>query len=47
MSAVPVTKTVLQFAANRVVFNPMEAMNMAVASEGPSTPRSLPDEESG
>lgn len=32
--AVPVIKTVLQFAANRIVFNPMEAMNMAVASEG-------------
>jgi hypothetical protein len=34
LSAVPVIKTVLQFAANRIVFNPMEAMNMAVASEG-------------
>jgi WD repeat and SOF domain-containing protein 1 len=31
---VPVIKTVLKFAANRIVFNPMEAMNMAVASEG-------------
>lgn len=30
---VPVIKTVLQFACNRVVFNPMEAMNLAVASE--------------
>nr|KAK0747617.1 WD40-repeat-containing domain protein [Apiosordaria backusii] len=29
----PVVKTVLKFAANRVVFNPMEAMNLAVASE--------------
>ncbi|AEO61754.1 hypothetical protein MYCTH_2312280 [Thermothelomyces thermophilus ATCC 42464] len=29
----PVIKTILQFAANRVVFNPMEAMNLAVASE--------------
>ncbi|KAK4132980.1 WD40 repeat-like protein [Trichocladium antarcticum] len=29
----PVIKTVLQFAANRIVFNPMEAMNLAVASE--------------
>ncbi|KAK3315126.1 WD40-repeat-containing domain protein [Apodospora peruviana] len=29
----PVLKTVLKFAANRIVFNPMEAMNMAVASE--------------
>ncbi|KAK4190163.1 WD40-repeat-containing domain protein [Podospora australis] len=29
----PVIKTVLKFAANRIVFNPMEAMNMAVASE--------------
>lgn len=32
--SVPVIKTVLQFAANRIVFNPMEAMNLAVASEG-------------
>jgi len=31
---VPVMKTVLKFASNRVVFNPMEAMNLAVASEG-------------
>jgi DDB1- and CUL4-associated factor 13 len=30
----PVIKTVLKFASNRVVFNPMEAMNLAVASEG-------------
>ncbi|KAK3371372.1 WD40-repeat-containing domain protein [Lasiosphaeria ovina] len=29
----PVLKTVLKFASNRIVFNPMEAMNMAVASE--------------
>ncbi|KAK5661039.1 hypothetical protein OQA88_12418 [Cercophora sp. LCS_1] len=29
----PVVKTVLKFAANRIVFNPMEAMNLAVASE--------------
>ncbi|KAK4461110.1 WD40-repeat-containing domain protein [Cladorrhinum samala] len=29
----PVIKTVLKFAANRIVFNPMEAMNLAVASE--------------
>jgi len=29
----PVLKTILKFAANRIVFNPMEAMNMAVASE--------------
>jgi WD repeat and SOF domain-containing protein 1 len=29
----PVIKTVLKFASNRVVFNPMEAMNLAVASE--------------
>ncbi|KAK3683979.1 WD40-repeat-containing domain protein [Podospora appendiculata] len=29
----PVIKTVLKFASNRIVFNPMEAMNMAVASE--------------
>lgn len=33
---VPVIKTVLKFASNRVVFNPMEAMNLAVASEGES-----------
>ena len=32
--AAPVIKTVLKFAANRIVFNPMEAMNLAVASEG-------------
>ena len=31
---VPVIKTVLKFAANRIAFNPMEAMNLAVASEG-------------
>lgn len=30
----PVIKTVLKFAANRIAFNPMEAMNLAVASEG-------------
>ncbi|KAK0704687.1 WD40-repeat-containing domain protein [Lasiosphaeris hirsuta] len=29
----PVIKTVLKFASNRIVFNPMEAMNLAVASE--------------
>ncbi|EGS23880.1 uncharacterized protein CTHT_0005890 [Thermochaetoides thermophila DSM 1495] len=29
----PVIKTVLHFACNRIVFNPMEAMNLAVASE--------------
>ncbi|KAK4179948.1 WD40-repeat-containing domain protein [Triangularia setosa] len=32
-TSMPVIKTVLKFAANRVVFNPMEAMNLAVASE--------------
>ncbi|KAM7183757.1 WD40-repeat-containing domain protein [Rhypophila sp. PSN 637] len=32
-TSLPVLKTVLKFAANRIVFNPMEAMNMAVASE--------------
>jgi len=30
---VPVLRNVLKFAANRIAFNPMEAMNFAVASE--------------
>ena len=29
----PVLKTILKFASNRIVFNPMEAMNFATASE--------------
>ncbi|KAK0741055.1 WD40-repeat-containing domain protein [Schizothecium vesticola] len=32
-TGMPVIKTVLKFAANRIAFNPMEAMNLAVASE--------------
>ncbi|KAH8888309.1 U3 small nucleolar RNA associated protein [Thozetella sp. PMI_491] len=32
-TSMPVLKTVLKFASNRIAWNPMEAMNLAVASE--------------